>query len=107
MDCAELCPTCNEPPTSHCRCSTGESICKNGHFWFKAINGNLVKGTSHSTQVFAEEQVELCSQCGEPPRLYCRCEIEERLCKNRHSWYYNKNGDRIEGSTHEFSSLSK
>ena len=94
----ELCSQCNEPPANFCRCHISERCCKNGHLWYFDTGGNRLEGTSHKVE--SVENSEVCKQCNEPVKFYCKCEISERLCKNGHSWYYNSNGDRLEGTTH-------
>lgn len=96
----DLCSQCNEPAIKYCRCSVGESCCKNAHFWYKDVNGNRVEGRAHDNQLMYEN-ADVCSKCQKPVKYICKCEIGEKRCENGHSWYYNDHGDRFEGSSHK------
>lgn len=49
-----LCPVCNEPAVSTCRCPRRDSKCKNGHNWHTCtVHHTLVQGASnHSLGTF-------------------------------------------------------
>ena len=101
----ELCSQCNEPVVRFCRCIISERCCKNHHSWYYDSKGNRVEGSSHNVQENVQEnvyseKVELCSKCGEAPVAYCKCEIGERICKKGHHWYFDENGYRCEGTSH-------
>jgi hypothetical protein len=96
----DLCSQCNQPAVRYCRCCIGESSCANGHFWYRDSKGNRVEGKAHDEQGNYYEDADRCKQCREPAKYFCKCEIGESQCENGHKWYFNNNGDRIEGSAH-------
>jgi hypothetical protein len=56
----------------------------------------LIYNTSSSRPVAWEDT---CPVCNEKAVSWCRCFINERNCKNGHTWYWEK-GKKIIGSKH-------
>lgn len=40
-----------------------------------------------------------CPSCGEKAIMWCRCFINERTCKNQHTWYW-ENNQKVMGHKH-------
>ena len=46
-------------------------------------------------------QMRICPTCELPAMYVCNCEKAEVMCKNRHAWWFKKDGTLVLGDPHE------
>lgn len=112
------CPVCSKPAVLFCRCDIGDMMCENKHTFNVDSQGNVAECNSHTatnqstTQSITQStstqsnttntrDADLCPDCSKEPKYYCKCGISERICENGHNWYYDHNGNKINGSSHQ------
>ncbi len=57
----DLCPTCNAPYTSRCRCFRGDMVCASGHSWYHCpLCGVRIAGRSDHAKPIADSYCAAC-----------------------------------------------